>query len=153
MHIEIINGLWIGNRKDAFDKSFLESREINIIINVTNEVPFIDNEFIEKIRIPVSDKYLCKEDLLKHNNDISHHLDPISNYIRKKLSIGKNILIHCNKGKFRSTTVLIAFLLKFLRYPLLDIMDMIRTKYPLKPLDKHLFKNALINFENQIKSL
>lgn len=153
MAVQIINSLWIGKKEDAFNKNFLESRNINLIINVSEDIPFIDDteiKQIEKIRIPISDKFKDNEDQLKKNRELYYHLEPISIFIKKRLSIGKNILIHCNKGKFRSTCVVIAFLLYFLKKELKIIYGYVHSKYNLKNIENHLFLNSLQNFEKDI---
>ena len=151
MAIQIINSLWIGKKEDAFNNFFLESRNINLIINVSDEIPFIDNfNNIEKIRIPISDKFKDYEDKFKKNREMYYHLEPISIFIKKRLSIGKNILVHCNKGKYRSTCIIISFLLFILKKELKTIYGYMNSKYSLRKMEKHLFLNALQEFEKNI---
>ena len=77
MITEIINNLWIGNKNDAFNKEFLKNRNINIIINVSDDIPFIEDEElnIEKIRIPISDKFKNKDDMERKNREMYYHLE------------------------------------------------------------------------------
>ena len=90
MAIQIINSLWIGKKEDAFNEHFIKSRNINLIINVSDDIPFIDNfNRIEKIRIPISDKFKNIDEQNKRNRDMYNHLEPISIFIKKRLSSGK----------------------------------------------------------------
>ena len=153
MAVQIINSLWIGKKEDAFNKNFLESRNINLIINVSENIPFIDDietTNIEKIRIPISDKFKNYDDQLKKNRELYYHLEPISIFIKKRLSIGKNILIHCNKGKYRSTCIIIAFLLYFLKKNIKIIYGYTHSKYNLPKIENHIFLNSLQDFEKNI---
>lgn len=159
MPVEIVYGLWVGNKKDAFDMAFLKNRNINIIINVTTEVPFIEEEdgdkiSIEKIRIPVSDNFKDGDDYMKWNNELFNHFEQITNYIEKNLSKQKNILVHCNQGKYRSTAIIIAYLMKKLnKFSLEEIYTIFTSKYFIKNLDRHLFKNSLLEFDKKRKIL
>lgn len=157
MPVEIVFGLWVGNKKDAFDLNFLKSRNINIIINVTTEVPFIEEDEkinIEKIRIPVSDNFKDGEDYLKWNNELFNHFEQLSTFIEKKLSKQKNILVHCNQGKYRSTAVILSYLMKKLnKFTLEEIYNIFLSKYAIKNLDKHLFKNSLLEYDKKRKIL
>ena len=114
MPVEIIYGLWIGNKIDAFDNFFLKSRNINIIINVTTEITFIKDSKInlETVRIAVSDNFREGNDYIRWNNELYNHFEQISDFIEKNLSRQKNILVHCNQGKYRSSAVIISYLMK-----------------------------------------
>ena len=153
MITEIINNLWIGNKNDAFNKEFLKNRNINIIINVSDDIPFIEDEElnIEKIRIPISDKFKNKDDMERKNREMYYHLEEISIFIKNKLSFGKTIFIHCNRGKIRSPTIILSFLIYILKKPLNKIYNQFQNKYFLKKkLNEFLFLKALIDFEKDI---
>jgi len=156
MPVEIIYGLWIGNKIDAFDNFFLKSRNINIIINVTTEIPFIKDSDInlETVRIAVSDSFREGNDYIKWNNELFNHFEQISDFIEKNLSRQKNILVHCNQGKYRSSAVIISYLMKKLNnLTLEEIYSIFQSKYVIKSLDRHLFKNALYEFDKKRKIL
>ena len=44
--------------------------------------------------------------------DLSKHLAPVLNIIKKEIDNGKTVLIHCQKGISRAPSVVIAFLIK-----------------------------------------
>ena len=103
--IEIIDKIYIGSYLNAKNFQELESNNIKYILNCTSECK---NLFEDKI------KYLKLD--IKDQNDF-----PIENYFDKGIQFIKdslnnndgNILIHCMEGKSRSTTLLMAYLIKY----------------------------------------
>lgn len=150
MPIEIINGLYLGSKNDAFDIHFLSTRNITIIINVTNEVNFIKNSGrIQCIRVPISDNF-PEDEKEKHNREYYYQLDQLCKLLDLKLQQNNNILVHCKRGKYRSTCLVIAYLIYKSGIKLEQIYEMMMTKYPLVKLRKHLFEQALRMYEKDL---
>ena len=150
MPIEIISGLYLGNKHDAFNIEFLSTRNIDIIINVTNEVQFIKNSGkIQCIRVPISDQF-PESDKEKHNRDYYFQLDQLCKILDMKLQQNHNILVHCKHGKYRSTCLIVAYLMYKTRMKLDNIYEIMMSKYPLVKLKKHLFAEALRMFEKDL---
>jgi len=108
---EILPNLWLGNYKTAHDINFLKENKINLILNCTPDISFIDEKIIEELkietyRIPVNDSLLEKDIILME--DYLKIFIPLlfNKYIVEK----KNILIHCHAGKQRSAIVVAALL-------------------------------------------
>lgn len=109
----ILPNLWLGSFRSALDTKFLKDNQINVIINCTENIPFIDQldntvnyEHIEFIRIPVNDSLLEKDLLLMQD-----YFKIILPFLYKKyVNEKKNILIHCREGKQRSAIITAAFL-------------------------------------------
>ena len=103
--IEIIDKIYIGSYLNAKNFQELECNNIKYILNCASECK---NLFEDKI------KYLKLD--IKDQNDF-----PIENYFYKGIQFIKdslnnndgNILIHCMEGKSRSTTLLMAYLIKY----------------------------------------
>jgi len=109
---EIIPGLWLGNYKAALDIDFLKQNKIDLIINCTPNIPFINNEKslnIETYRIPVNDSLLERDFILMEK----YFKIAIPMLLQKYTIENKKILIHCHMGKQRSA-ILTAALLKAL---------------------------------------
>jgi len=109
---EIIPGLWLGNYKAALDIDFLKQNKIDLIINCTPNIPFINNEKslnIETYRIPVNDSLLERDFILMEK----YFKIAIPMLLQKYTIENKKILIHCHMGKQRSA-ILTAALLKVL---------------------------------------
>jgi len=150
MPIEIINGLYLGNKVDGHNVDFLISRKINIIINTSNEVPFIKNNGdLEQIRVPISDKFMESEKE-KYNNEYYYQLDSLCKLIDLKLKKNLNVLVHCKYGKYRSTCLVVAYLMYKTRIKLDTIYEIMMTKYPLVKLKNHLFEGALRLYEKDV---
>ena len=102
---EIINNIYIGSYSNAKDEKELESNNIKYILNCASEC---NNIFKDKI------KYLKLE--IKDQNDfpIQDYFEKGAQFIHDSLNNNDgNVLIHCMQGKSRSTTILMAYLIKY----------------------------------------
>ena len=90
MAIEIITGLYLGSKIDSHNPIFLKSRKIKVIINTTNEIPFLkdcENLGIQCIRVPISSDYE------KQNDEYYYQFRDLCKLIDLKLQQNKNILV------------------------------------------------------------
>jgi len=150
MPIEIINGLYLGSKNDAFNVEFLSTRNIDVIINTTNEVQFLKNSGkIQCIRVPISDDF-PESDKEKHNREYYHQLEQLCKLLDLKLQQNHNVLVHCKHGKYRSTCLVIAYLMYKSRIKLDTIYEIMSTKYPLVKFKRHIFGQALKMFESDL---
>jgi len=152
MVVEIISGLYLGNKKDAYNAYFLKTRGIDIIINTTDEVEFMNGcskSGIQCIRVSISDRH-TDENKIKHNRNYYYQLGSLCSLIDKNLERNKNILVHCRHGKYRSTCLIIAYIIYKTQMKLEEVYELISYKYPLVKLNNHLFFNTLKMFEEEI---
>ena len=152
MVVEIISGLYLGNKRDAYNAHFLKTRQINIIINTTDEVEFMNGcskSGIQCIRVSISDRH-TDENMMKHNRNYYYQLGSLCSLIDKNLERNKNILVHCRHGKYRSTCLIIAYIIYKTQMKLEEVYELISYKYPLVKLNNHLFFNTLKMFEEEI---
>jgi protein-tyrosine phosphatase len=149
MAIEIINGLYLGSKIDSHNSVFLISRKIKVIINTTIEIPFLkdcENLGIQCIRVPISSDYD------KQNDEYYYQFRDLCKLIDLKLQQNKNILVHCNSGKTRASTLILAYLMFKLRK--LDknkVYKLLETKYQLVPIEKNLFSIAIQKWDEELK--
>jgi protein-tyrosine phosphatase len=149
MAIEIINGLYLGNKIDSHNLVFLTSRKIKVIINTTIEIPFLkdcENLGIQCIRVPISNDYE------KQNDEYYYQFRDLCKLIDLKLQQNKNILVHCTSGKTRASTLILAYLMFKLRK--LDknkIYKLLKTKYQIVPIEKNLFSIAIQKWDEELK--
>ena len=152
MVVEIISGLYLGNKRDSYNAHFLKTREIDIIINTTDEVEFMNGcskSGIQCIRVNISDIH-TDENRMKHNRNYYYQLGSLCSIIDKNLERNKNILVHCRHGKYRSTCLIIAYIIYKTQMKLEEVYELISYKYPLVKLNNHLFFNTLKMFEEEI---
>ena len=104
---KILNNIWIGDKKSAFNKKFLKDNNIKLIINVTTVVDFIDDNNITKYRIPIFD-----QNKSEYHDIMISHFDEVYELIEEYVKNNKGILIHCVSGSQRSPTLLVLYLMK-----------------------------------------
>lgn len=127
MAIEIINNLWLGDYKDGLNTTFLVEKKINVIINATGNLPFVqDLNNIEKIRVPLIDEVGAK--LMESNEKMEFYLEKIVEHIYKKLMLGRVVLVHCRKGRQRSASLVCAFLMRYGGMNFKMVSDLMKTK-------------------------
>ena len=123
---EIINNVWLGNYKAAYNKKELDKHNIKYIINITDtiECPFDDKYYLY---IPIRDKYSC--------NLASRHFI-IKNYFRAFLFINdalnhnKGVLVHCKKGHHRSANLILFYLIYRYNLGYIEALIYIKSKRP-----------------------
>lgn len=106
---KIIDNLYIGTWLEASDPSFIKKNNINVILNLTTDIP---NKFRKKLtyaRVSVDDS------LEKKDFDImTKHFPFIVEFIHKHRDLdNKNVLVHCYEGIQRSAVAVLAYLLKY----------------------------------------
>jgi protein-tyrosine phosphatase len=149
MAIEIINGLYLGNKMDSHNIVFLTSRKIKVIINTTIEIPFLkdcDNLGIQCIRVPISSEYE------KQNDEYYYQFSDLCKLIDLKLHQNKNILVHCSSGKTRASTLILAYLMfKLKKIDKNNIYKLLQSKYQIVPIEKNIFSKAIQKWDEEIK--
>ena len=139
---QIFNWLYLGSYRNASDVKDLQNLKINYILNCAIEcenknLPSDINVFHAKI------------------NDypyfqISSYFEKTNSFINKAKLSGGNILIHCQLGISRSTTCLIAYMIKYLGYTTLSALQHIKRKRP-QVMPNFGFIHQLKNYENKLK--
>ena len=104
---EIINNLWLGNYKSSIDLDFLQKNHIDLIINLSKTLDFLDNDKIFKFRIPIHDN-LSNES----NIGMIKYFDEAYELIDSYLKNNKGVLVHCKAGAQRSATLIALYLMK-----------------------------------------
>ena len=149
MAIEIINGLYLGNKIDSHNLVFLTSRKIKVIINTTIEIPFLkdcENLGIQCIRVPISNDYE------KQNDEYYYQFRDLCKLIDLKLQQNKNILVHCTSGKTRASILILAYLMfKLRKLDKNNIYKLLKTKYQIVPIEKNLFSIAIQKWDEELK--
>lgn len=112
----IIDYLYIGSQDctattviDKYNIKHVLSLGINIIVSV-------DHEFVECLDLP--------------ETDIRHLLKKSLPFIRKAVECKENILVHCNAGVSRTSTVAIAYLMQFKDMSFEAAYNLVKEKRP-----------------------
>lgn len=124
--IEILPGLWLGDKNDAHSYFFLKEKKIQVIINCTDKVEFIPGELhIEKKRLAISDNPTYHD-----NKKMYKNLDHIVHYLYQSLNQNINILVHCDDGSQRGPTIIAAYFIRYAKVSADQAIRYVRTKYP-----------------------
>lgn len=113
----VINGLYIGNIIDAHNLSFIVDKNINSVLNCTEDEPFhqfflISSNVDNLMRIPIKDS---RDE--ENMNKFLELLDEGVEFINRNLKTHKrNVYVHCYWGLMRSATVIAAYLIKYEGY-------------------------------------
>ncbi|XP_037932191.1 dual specificity protein phosphatase MPK-4 [Teleopsis dalmanni] len=119
---EITNGLFLGNLSAATNMETLKSFKIKHILTLDTvplpkhilEATFLTTKFIQIADMP-------KEDIL-------HNLDQCLDFIGKALQLEQHILVHCYFGVSRSSSVVIAFVMKTHDLDYQQAFDLVKSK-------------------------
>jgi len=98
---KILDGLYLGNKRDAENLEALQSAGVQTIVNATNDIPNFFPDKFEYYRVPVVDHT---------SSDIGKYIQAAVDFIDEKLKSG-SVLVHCFAGVSRSSTIVIAFLI------------------------------------------
>jgi len=101
----LFDSILLGGRLVAKNDEVLENTQISVVVNVTNSVKnyFEGTEFkVEYYRVPVEDG---------RDEPIINYFPNVVEFISKKISENKKVLVHCQEGQSRSPTVIIAWMM------------------------------------------
>jgi len=145
---EIIPNLWLGNKTAALDENFIQSKNIQYIVNVTDGIncPFT---YITYYHIPIKDKKMCDT---RSKKAMFKYIDTGLEFILNGLKENVGVLVHCRKGHHRSAGLVLVFLMKYLRIGYLPGMIYINNIRPYA-LNRNVCVNKwVINYyKNNIK--
>ncbi len=147
----ILDRLYLGDRLTAYNKRFITSTKINIIVNASKDIPnFYDSiPEIKYYRVPVEDNlqseefhtfYFCAKSLL-----------PI---LYKEYKEGNTILIHCFAGMQRSAALVLLFLIYYHKKENNIHMSVADAKFYILSKRPVAFKYGMhVNFEAPVNAL
>lgn len=114
---QILPNLWVGTAEIAFNLDWLKAHGIKRVLNVAREVPnyHLMEESIKYLKVSAEDNPEAR---------LGDYFDCAATFIRNGLCAKPNpepIVIHCHKGKSRSITFLIAYLIESQRLSLHEL--------------------------------
>lgn len=115
----IKDGIYIGNWRDAQNRAFLVNHKITHILCSASELrPVFKKEY--------DYLHLNAQDTIYYN--IFKHFDTASNYIKDCVESGGKILVHCFAGISRSSSFVLAYLIKHESLKLDQAIQLCRSK-------------------------
>ena len=134
----ILPRLWLGNRKAAASREFLQQNKITTVFNCTKDIPF-NSSVLRQYRVPVHDNLEAVEiaNMERWAPEIVYKL--VSEY-----NAGQTILVHCYAGMQRSAAVVAMMLIALSHKPVDDIIRYIRER-------RNIAFFPAINFEKAIR--
>lgn len=139
---QIFNWLYLGSYRNACDVKDLQNLKINYILNCAIEC--------ENKNLPSDIKVFHAKINDYPYFQISSYFEKTNSFINKAKLSGGNILIHCQLGISRSTTCLIAYMIKHLGYTTLSALQHIKRKRP-QVMPNFGFIHQLKNYEDKLK--
>ena len=118
--------LFLGDIISALDENILDKNDIKVIINCSNDLPFIvsGNKY-EIYRCGIDDISLnINKQIKKYKEIINTYLTLINASLKEK----KNVLIHCRNGMQRSATMIAAYLIKYLSFEKQNAIEYLKNK-------------------------
>ena len=125
---KILPFLWIGSRGNALDRALIlgekpsiVGKKFGLIINVTPEHGGCPNKFEDE-----GIEYLRADLLDDSGQPISEYFDVTFEAIDKARAAGHYVLVHCEKGISRSSTIVIAYIMRALCISFKDAFDIVK---------------------------
>lgn len=126
MPVEILVNLWLGSVEDAFDKEFMMSNNIDLIINCSLEEDYPSHR--RHIRFPLTSHFT--DDSKEANEFFLQNIMEVCGHIKTTLSENKGILIYCYDGIQAGPAVLTAYIMLTGRLNSYTAIQAIKTKAP-----------------------
>lgn len=142
--VEIIKNLYIGSAGCAFNKESLTKSSVSLVINSAIQLncPF-KNDF-SYLKINIFDNIHERKSL---NEIFQITNDIISSY----LSRNEKVFIHCNAGKSRSASIIIAYLIRCCGYTYDQALELCKEKRK-KVQPNEGFEDELKKYEKEVCS-
>lgn len=158
--------VYLGSVYNATDANSLARHNITYVLNVAEEAPHDARALVASIRVlgpPVAspkpsaitrDQYLKLHiaDLLPPEEMQLDNFEECFAFIEKAREAEANVLVHCMRGRSRSTSVVLYYMMKRLRIPLLDAHTIVKQARPIVGPHYHL-KLQLMRLELEVLGL
>ena len=124
--VEVLPYLWIGNRKNSFDKDLID--KMDLLIKCSRKDPIIKCN-AEKIRVKI-DITTDDREYKENNQKFLKYINKIIPHIHKSILKRKNVLICCDKGEQQSANIIMCYLIKYGKIDANKAHDILRSNYP-----------------------
>lgn len=119
---KIRNKLYLGDWNDAQNLQGLKRKNISHILQAAFELRQVFPQMFTY-------KTINADDLPSY--DLSPYFEEAADWIHQSLQVGTGVLVHCHMGISRSTTLLLAYLMKYEGLSLTEALSQVRTLRPI----------------------
>ena len=128
---EIVPGLWLGNACAAANATTLRRHNITTVVNAAQEWGRLAP--IDIVPYYVDARF---DDIASNNDDVRNHM-------RRQMDVGAlaiytalegghgDVLVHCNMGVSRSTSIVVRYLMHYRTYSYADALAAIKAQRPI----------------------
>ena len=132
--------LFLGRGDQATNWTVVSNLGITHVVNITREHPDAFPDKLKYLRVELDDD---------NSSNLLRQLPNCTEFITDSINSGGKVLVHCNLGVSRSSTVTIAYLMHSRKWILRDAHDFIKDRRPIiRP--NHGFVNQLSRFEEMV---
>jgi atypical dual specificity phosphatase len=117
------------------------SKNIRVLINSALELPKVEHEGVHSLKLDLHDR---------REETIHIHFDWVADLIHQNVSNSRAVMVHCVMGISRSTSLVLAYLMKYQRMTLKDAIIHVRTRRTIIRPNSG-FMKQLINYEQTLK--
>ena len=114
-----IGGIWLGNIFSVKEESDLIEKKINTVLTVASDTNLNYSKEITHKIIEANDIPSCKLNL---------SFEEGADYIEAQRNLGNTIIVHCFAGVSRSTTMIIAYFIKYKKMNYEESIKFIKSK-------------------------
>ena len=134
---KIFNWLYLGCYRNACDKQEIKDLGINYVLNCAIECVESFPKGVKYCHLKLNDMPFFK---------ITPHLERATSFINKAQINNGIILVHCQLGISRSTSCVIAYMIKYMGYTAMSALNFIKKKRP-QVMPNFGFLQQLITYE------
>lgn len=140
---QITENLYLGSARAASDKAAVSNLYITCIINATENVTNDVASAVEHIRVSVVDS---------PSTQMIDHFDAVADKIHCVEEQRGRTLVHCNAGVSRSSTLCLAYLMKYRDMSLVEAHSWVKARRPLIRPNSGFWKQ-LIEYERRLRGM
>jgi len=138
---EILPFLYIGNERDAANRETLKELGITHVLNATSHLALhFENDGIIYKRLPASDNA---------NQNLKQYFSDAFSFIDDARQSGGRVLVHCQAGVSRSSTLTIAYIMKHSQMNMMDTFKFVKNRRSIIAPNFN-FMGQLLEFETHL---
>lgn len=149
---EVYTGIYLGNAASASNFDKLRNHNIGYVLNAA----YGQDSTLNLLEVHSKEAYaeagidFCGIEAIDMSSyPLYKHFKESTDFIRKGLASGKNVLVHCKQGISRSAALVIAYLVEVEKMDVKEALREVRSKREIFPNDG--FMQQLASFKPEIQ--